>query len=404
MLLLAFLMLTVESFRDDFTGTELNRSAWGVEVGCDGNGNSEAQCYVDDPLNLFVSNGSLHIVARRAADGKITSGRINTLGKMEQVYGRWEARVQVPAVLGTWPAFWTLGADLGEVGWPSCGEIDIMENFQRGDATSDSFYSTAHSVAHSWGTNTALPGGFSTPLDHSTYHTVRLDWREESLTFYVDGVQTWALERAADASNFDWPYDKPHFAILNLAIGGNGVQFQQPPPAAYPLTYRVDYVSVVPLPPLPPAPFAPPAAPPPPTPPPLQPATADKFYGPCTKDNDEGWIDVDSLASVCTTTSSVDPEEFHLVFSDEFNRDGRTFKVLRMPPPTSAYMHSISSDAPRACGVAECGCTTHGRCDEVPTAGRTARMHDGRRCTVHLSPTRRLISTMSRLRTPLMAC
>ena len=227
---LTLLLGAVAAFRDDFDGGALNRSTWNVEVNCDGGGNQEAQCYVDDPANIFVSDGVLSIVAQRAANGDVTSGRLNTLGNVERTYGRWEARVQVPAVLGTWAAFWTLGADFESGGWPACGEIDIMENFQRGDANSDSLYSTAHSLAHSWGTNTALQGGYSPPLDHDEFHVVRLDWREDSLTFFVDGnqaratyhtitedriacymlsfsvgaAQTWRLDRAADSTNYDW--------------------------------------------------------------------------------------------------------------------------------------------------------------------------------------------------------
>ena len=116
-------VVTTAPFRDDFDGDELNRTVWNVEVNCDGGGNGEAQCYVDDDANLRVEDGKLHLVASRAADGTITSGRINTRGRLEVAYGRWEARVKVPGVDGTWPAFWTLGHDFGQIGWPACGEI-----------------------------------------------------------------------------------------------------------------------------------------------------------------------------------------------------------------------------------------------------------------------------------------
>ena len=77
----------------------------------------------------------LHITARKESDGRVTSGRLTTEGKVEIAYGRWEARLKVPGVLGTWPAFWTLGNDIGEISWPACGEIDIMTSSARRPTT-----------------------------------------------------------------------------------------------------------------------------------------------------------------------------------------------------------------------------------------------------------------------------
>ena len=109
-------------FRDDFDGTglqALDRGAWNVEVNCDGGGNNELQCYADSADNIMLGGGMLHITARKESDGRITSGRLNTQGKVEIAYGRWEARLKVPGVLGTWPAWWTLGHDIGDVAWPT---------------------------------------------------------------------------------------------------------------------------------------------------------------------------------------------------------------------------------------------------------------------------------------------
>ena len=253
-------------FRDDFDGALLDRGAWNVEVNCDGGGNHELQCYVDSIDNIFLHDGMLHITARKESDGSVTSGRLTSQGKVEVAYGRWEARLKVPGVLGTWPAFWTLGNDIGEIGWPACGELDIMENFQRAppDRAGESIYSTAHSAKHSWATNTALQGGYSEPLDLTQFHVVRMDWSPDKLEFFVNGKLTWHLDRSPGSTNYDWPFAKPHFAILNLAIGGNAVGFATPPDDAYPLTYSIDYVSIEALP-------SPPTAPPPPPPPPSAP-------------------------------------------------------------------------------------------------------------------------------------
>ena len=147
----------------------------------------------------------LHITARKESDGRITSGRLTTQGKVEAAYGRWEARLKVPGVLGTWPAFWTLGNDIGEVSWPACGEIDIMENFQRPspDRSGEGIYSTAHSAKHSWGTGTALPGGTSKALDLNLFHTVRMDWSPDKLEFFVNGERTWHLDRNPGSTNLE---------------------------------------------------------------------------------------------------------------------------------------------------------------------------------------------------------
>ena len=250
-------------FRDDFNEAELDRSTWNVEVNCNGGGNGELQCYVDSAENVYLRDGMLHITARKESDGRITSGRLTTQGKVEAAYGRWEARLKVPGVLGTWPAFWTLGNDIGEVSWPTCGEIDIMENFQRPspDRSGEGIYSTAHSAKHSWGTGTALPGGTSKALDLNLFHTVRMDWSPDKLEFFVNGERTWHLDRNPGSTNLDWPYAKPHFALLNLAIGGNGVAGARPPDNAYPLTYSIDYFSIeaLPPPPSPPLPLSSPS-------------------------------------------------------------------------------------------------------------------------------------------------
>ena len=85
-----------------------------------------------------------------------------------------------------------------------------------------------------------------------------MDWSPDKLEFFVNGERTWFLDRSPGSTNYDWPYAKPHFALLNLAIGGNGVGYATPPDDAYPLTYSIDYVSIVALPPPPPSPPLPP--------------------------------------------------------------------------------------------------------------------------------------------------
>ena len=115
---------------DEFDGTELDRTSWNVEVNGNGGGNNELQYYTDRPVNLRVESGNLIIEARRENYGgrQYTSARINTMGKRTFLYGKIEARIMFPSGGGTWPAFWMMGNDYGRVGWPACGETDIVEH------------------------------------------------------------------------------------------------------------------------------------------------------------------------------------------------------------------------------------------------------------------------------------
>ena len=127
--------LTQLTIQDEFDGGSLNSSVWNYDLGIgnsisgDGWGNNELQYYTDRPENIKIEDGLLHITARRESymGAGYTSARINTQGKFTQRYGRFEARIQLPWGQGMWPAFWMLGSNIDDVGWPHCGEIDIME-------------------------------------------------------------------------------------------------------------------------------------------------------------------------------------------------------------------------------------------------------------------------------------
>ena len=116
---------------DDFDGTSIDATKWTHEVNCQGGGNNEKQCYTDSSDNSFVSDGILHIVALPAAEGAekpYTSARLNTKGKADFKYGRFEMRAKLPSGQGSWPAFWMLPTDEVYGGWPRSGEIDIVES------------------------------------------------------------------------------------------------------------------------------------------------------------------------------------------------------------------------------------------------------------------------------------
>jgi beta-glucanase (GH16 family) len=123
---------------DEFNGTSVNTANWSFEVGGGGWGNNELEYYTSG-ANAAVSGGLLTITARRESGGfncwygpcQYTSTRMNTRGKREFTYGRMEARMALPMGQGLWPAFWALGANIGSVGWPASGEIDVMEHINR---------------------------------------------------------------------------------------------------------------------------------------------------------------------------------------------------------------------------------------------------------------------------------
>lgn len=215
---------------EEFNGTELDRSIWNVEVNGNGGGNNEKQYYCDRPENLRVKDGNLEIEVRKEAEKyngthDYTSGRINTRGKKDFTYGKIEARIKFPGGKGTWPAFWMLGSNMSTVGWPKCGEIDIIEHIGVLDSRA-SFALHTYQKNGSRGNNWASTHFFDEPLS-ADYHVYGVEWVEEAeygrdkMIFYVDG-QVWATAQEDEMENpLSWPFNKPEFIILNLAIGGN---------------------------------------------------------------------------------------------------------------------------------------------------------------------------------------
>lgn len=222
---------------DEFDGTELNRNNWTVEVNGNGGGNNELQYYVDNTKNLEVSNGTLKIHALRENYGNksYTSGRINSKGKQEFKYGKIEARMKLPRFSGIWPAFWTLGANYNTVGWPKCGEMDIMEAINDNNAV----FANLH-----WSyknTQADTKGKTYDVGDRTQWHTYGMEWDENSAAFYVDGYvyEKYSISTQSEMEEFR----KAQFIILNLAVGGQlpGYNINQ---NSFPATMEVDWVRV----------------------------------------------------------------------------------------------------------------------------------------------------------------
>ena len=220
---------------DEFNGNSLDTNTWNYEIGTGswGWGNNEQQYYTD--RNIKVSNGTMKITAKREDYGgmKYTSSRITTKNKKNFKYGKIEARIKMPKFKGVWPAFWMLGANQDSVGWPKCGEIDIMEAINDENLV----YGTLH-----WfndpGNNNADSGSQVAVADRTEYHVYGVEWTADKLRWYVDGK----VYRTMDVSNDSFSeVRKEYFVIFNMAIGGQwpGYNIDE---TAFPATMEVDWV------------------------------------------------------------------------------------------------------------------------------------------------------------------
>ncbi len=235
---------------DGPAGQGVDPGRWNTEVTGSGGGNQELQYYTAGTENAAEDGaGNLVITARRANAAnyqcwygtcQYTSGRLNTSGKFATTYGRIEARIQVPQGQGLWPAFWMLGADLGSVGWPSSGEIDILENVGYAPGT---VWGTLHGPGYAGGESVSgsytLPGGAALG---DAFRTFAVDWAPGRITWSLDGTP-FLTRTPADLGGDRWVFDKPFFLVLNLAVGG---LWPGSPDAStpFPASLRVDYVRV----------------------------------------------------------------------------------------------------------------------------------------------------------------
>ncbi len=211
-------LLAADEF-DGPAGTAPNPSIWRFDTGAGGWGNAELQTYTDSRRNSALDGaGNLVITARREADGSYTSARLTTEGTCTAQYGRIEARIRIPRGQGLWPAFWMLGADIGTVGWPACGEIDVMENVgYEPDVVHGTVHGPGYSGAQGLSAAYRQPSGAAFADD---FHVFGIDWRPGAVTWTVDGVAQRTVTRA-DVGSAPWVFDKPFFVVLNVAVGGS---------------------------------------------------------------------------------------------------------------------------------------------------------------------------------------
>ncbi len=230
---------------DEFSGSSLDLGKWEPMIGdgCDINlcgwGNSELQWYLAE--NATVSGGTLKITAKkqRVRSRKYTSARLRTLNLGDWTYGRFEARIQVPAGQGLWPAFWMLPTDEVYGSWPQSGEIDILET--KGQST-DVLYGTIHfgdawpdnrnTGSELWNRGGLFSGGF---------HVYAIEWEPNEIRWYLDD-RLFGRKTPADLRGHPWPFDQRFHILMNMAVGGTFVG--NPDDSIFPQDLVVDYVRV----------------------------------------------------------------------------------------------------------------------------------------------------------------
>lgn len=207
---------------------------WGYDLGAGGWGNSELQYYTNRADNAVVSNGTLKIIAKAESysGSNYTSARLLTKDKFSFKYGKIEARAKLPVGVGTWPAIWMLGSNISNVGWPACGEIDIMEH--KGSQL-NTIYGTLHYPGHSGGS----ANGATTVISNATteFHKYKAEWDASTIKIYVDDV---LFHTVANSSSL--PFNQNFFIILNVAMGGTFAGTVDP--AFTNAAMEVDYVRV----------------------------------------------------------------------------------------------------------------------------------------------------------------
>jgi beta-glucanase (GH16 family) len=242
------------AWSDEFNsraGTPPNPQTWGYEIGdgtvngIPGWGNSELEYYTNKRENAATDGRGNLVITVREADGSLmcyygpceyTSARLLSKNRFEVAYGRIESRIKIPRGAGLWPAFWSLGTNIDQVGWPQTGEIDFMENVGR---LPNRIFGTIHGPGYSGGQSFGGIYDLPNPVADD-FHTIAVEWQPGEIRWYIDGIQ-YHRARPADVAPNQWVFDHPFFMLLNVAVGGN---FGGPvgSDTTFPQAMAVDYV------------------------------------------------------------------------------------------------------------------------------------------------------------------
>ena len=236
---------------DGPAGASFDRSRWTADVGGTGFGNQEREFYTTRPENVAL-DGAGHLVFTALSETpssafqcwygqcRYTSARLKTIGLFAQAYGRFEARIRIPRGQGIWPAFWMLGANVDQVGWPRSGEIDIMENIGREPST---VHGTLHGPGYSGSGGISGIDELSSAVFADDFHVFTVSWESAEIRWYVDGRLYHRVSPRTLPAGSSWVFDHPFFLLLNVAVGGawpgdpNGS-------TTFPQAMVVDYVRV----------------------------------------------------------------------------------------------------------------------------------------------------------------
>ncbi|HEX3009655.1 MAG TPA: glycoside hydrolase family 16 protein [Bacteroidales bacterium] len=227
----------------NYTGAP-DRTKWAFEQGYIRN--NEMQYYTNSRQNARVEGGNLVIEALRDSSIigsdtlRVTSASLNTHGKKDWTYGKIEVRAKIPSFLGSWPAIWMLGSNIAEVGWPKCGEIDMMENV---GFDPDTMHFNIHTEAYNHVKKTNKGQRIYLKDPEADFHIYTLEWYKDRLDFYLDSKKVFTFKNEGKGTDV-WPYDKSHYLILNLAVGGAWGGAKGTDLNALPQKFLIDYVRV----------------------------------------------------------------------------------------------------------------------------------------------------------------
>ena len=207
---------------DEFNGPSIDTNNWTYDLGGGGWGNNELETYTSSPTNSYVQNGELVIKAIKSK-GKYTSARLKTQGLRSWQYGKIAARIRLPYGQGIWPAFWMMGTNISNVGWPKCGEIDLMELIGGGENRDDTIYGTIHWDEN--GSHASVGSGAHELPDpqffYQDYHVFEIEWNSTQIIWRLDSVEY--FRAGVDTATYPnrSEFHAPFFVILNVAVGGN---------------------------------------------------------------------------------------------------------------------------------------------------------------------------------------
>jgi beta-glucanase (GH16 family) len=217
---------------------------WGYDVGGDGWGNQELQHYTQNRKeNARIEKGNLIIEAIKEEykGNKYTSARLVTRDKKPILYGKVEVSAKLPKGIGSWPAIWTLGQNIKTAGWPTCGEIDIMEHV---GFDPNVVHNTIHTKAynHSIGTQKSTKKLIDNVFDN--YHKYGIEWTPTKIDFFIDDIKTYTFSKETGADVNKFPFTEPQYLLLNIAVGGAWGGQKGIDDSIFPIKMYVDYVRV----------------------------------------------------------------------------------------------------------------------------------------------------------------